>query len=60
MIVTILLIIYAVLGLLFIAALAFAAAAPAPKKDRDRELLQLMLRTELRSKPPIWHMDKAA
>lgn len=60
MIVTILLVVYALLGLTFIAALAFAAAMPAPKKDRDLELLQLLLRMELRSKPVVWHMDEAA
>lgn len=55
-----LVIIYVMLGLTFIVALAFAAAAPAPKKNCHDELLQLMLRTELRSKPPPLHMDEAA
>ena len=60
MIITILLLIYAVLGLSFILALALAAGAPAPKPDRNAELLQLFLRTELRFKPATWHMDQAA
>ena len=60
MIITILLMIYAVVGLILIIALAFAAATPAPKRNRDADLLKLMLRTELRSKPAVWHMDEAA
>lgn len=60
MIITVLLIIYAILGLSFILALAFDAAMPTPKQSREEDLLQLMLRTELRFKPAIWHMEEAA
>ena len=58
MIFIVLSIIYAILGLMFIFALASRASLPTPKQNREVELLQLMLRTELRSKPLVWRMDE--
>lgn len=58
--ITILLIGYAVLVLTLISAIANSARLSMPGPKREDELLQLMLRTELRSKPIIWHMEEAA
>ncbi len=53
-------IIYAVLALVLIVSIAYSASRSMPEQRREDQLLQLMLRTELRSKPMAWQMDEAA
>lgn len=58
--ITAFLILYAVIVLLLVLSIARSASQSMPPRSREDELLRLMLRTELRSKPDIWLMDEAA